>query len=366
MKAYKFKIRRPSKAIVQKFEQWLDVCRELYNAALQERRDAWKLNKVSIFYYDQINQLPDIKKVRSDVAEVYGQVLQNVLNRVKRSFDKFFNRAKKGEKAGYPRFKSKSRYNSFTYTQHGFKLEDDKLTLSKIGKVRLHLSRPIEGKIKTCTIKKEVDGWFIIFSVEENQCRYIPKTNKSVGIDVGIENYATLSTGETISNPKFLIKAERRLKTAQRNVSRKKKGSNNRKKAVVLLRKQYQKIKRQRKDFFHKTSLNLIREYDQIAVENLRIQNMVKNHRLAKSISDAAWGTFILILTNKAEEAGRKVVKVDARHTSQICSGCGSIVVKPLAVRKHKCETCGLIIHRDHNAAINIKVRAVPLGMEMR
>jgi putative transposase len=283
--------------------------------------------------------------------------LQATLRRLQRSFENFFGRVKRGEKAGFPRFKSRSRYDSFTYPQAGFKLDGDKLHLSKIGSVRLHLSRPIEGKIKTCTIKREVLGWFVIFAVEENQCRYIPKTGVSVGIDVGLENFATLSTGETIPNPQFLRRAERKLKTAQRSVSRKKRGSNRRKKAVRLLALRHLKVKRQRLDFLHKTSLELIRRFDEIAVEDLNIKGMVKNHHLAKSVSDAGWGLFIQTLDGKAENAGRRVWKVPAHHTSQDCSGCGARAHKSLAMREHQCPQCGLVLHRDHNAAINISQR---------
>jgi putative transposase len=315
------------------------------------------LERKSISYYDQQNQLPEIKVARSDVSDVYSQVLQDTLRRVDKTFQAFFRRAKSGQKAGYPRFKSARRYDSFTYPQSGFRLEDDKLTLSKTGSVRMRLSRPIEGRIKTCTIKREAAGWFVIFAVEENQCRYFPKTGVNVGVDVGIENFATLSTGEAISNPAYFRKAERALKTAQRKVSRRKLGSNRRRKAVALLAKNYQKVTRQRLDFFHKLSLRLVREFDSVAFEELNIQGMVKNHHLAKSISDAAWGMFIRVHEGKASSAGRHVMKVPAAYTSQDCSGCGARVLKSLAVREHRCAACGLILHRDHNAAININQR---------
>ena len=232
-----------------------------------------------------------------------------------------------------------------------------------MGSVRLHLSRPVEGTIKTCTIKREVDGWFVIFAVEENQCSYCPKTGASVGVDVGLENFATLSTGEAIANPQYLRQAERQLKTAQRTVSRRKKGSNRRRKAVRVLAMRHLKVKRQRSDFHHKTSLELVRRFDGIAVEELNIRGMVKNHHLAKSISDASWGTFIQTLESKAENAGRRVWKVPAKNTSQDCSGCGVRVEKSLSQREHICPSCGLSLHRDHNAAINISGRAVRSGM---
>jgi putative transposase len=362
IKAYKFKIKRPSKRIAQQFEHTLDRCRELYNSALRERIDAYQITGKSVNYQQQQNQLPEIKLIREDVAAIHSQVLQDPLRRVSRAFDAFFQRCLKGDKkAGFPRFKGKSRYHSFTYPQSGFKLVGNKLQLSKIGSVRLRLSREMEGKIKTCSIKRQVDGWFVIFAVEENQSRFIAKTGEAVGIDVGLENFATLSTGASVENPRYLRKAERELKMQQRKVSKKKFGGSNRRKAVHLLAKKHLKVANQRKDFFHKVSLQLIREFDEIAVEDLNIKGLVKNHHLAKSISDASWGTFISILANKAENAGRRVWKVPAAFTSQDCSQCGERVKKSLAIREHRCIGCGYVAHRDHNAALNIKARIAPL-----
>ena len=362
-KAYRYKLRRPSKAFVAKCESALEVCRELYNAALQERRDAWKLNRQSVSFAEQCAQLPQIKPLRPDVAEVHSQVLQATLRRLQRSFENFFRRVKAGDKeAGFPRFKSRLRFDSFTYSQSGFRIEGDKLYLSKIGSCRVHLSREIAGTIKTCSIKREADGWYVILTAEV-EAKPLPKTGATVGVDVGLENFATLSNGATIANPRHLKAAERRLKTAQRSVSRKKKRGANRRKAVKLLARQHLKVKRQRQDFAHKESLNLLRQYDEIAVEDLNITGMVKNHHLAQAINDAAWGAFLQTLESKAEEAAKRVWKVPAAYTSQECSGCGHRMCKTLAEREHRCSECGLQLHRDHNAALNIKARAAPLGM---
>ena len=361
MKAYKFKI-RPSKRISQVFEETLNLCRELYNGALQERRDAWKLNRVSINYHDQRIQLPEIKLIRPDLAALYSQVPQDVLRRLNKTFDAFFRRVKAKQTAGFPRFKGQNRYHSFTYPQSGFSLDGDKLTLSKIGSCRIRLSRPIEGRIKTCTIKREVTGWFVIFAVEENQCRYFPKTNDTCGVDVGIENFATLSTGEVVKNPQYLRLAERQLRIGQRKVSKKKRGGSNRRQAVRLLARKHLHVANQRIDFFHKCALELIRGFDEIAVEDLKIKGLVRNHHLAKCISDAGWGTFITILESKAENAGRRVWRVPAAYTSQDCSKCGERVKKSLGVREHRCFACGYVAHRDHNAAQNIKARIAPFA----
>lgn len=364
-KAFKYKL-KVSAAVEARLTVTLDVCRELYNGAVQERRDAYRVSRTSLNYYDQANQLPDIKQVRTDIADVYSQVLQDTLRRVQKAFDNFFRRVKAGEQPGYPRFRGRDRYDSFTFPQSGWKLDGRKLTLSRIGSCRLILSRPIEGKIKTVTIKREADGWYVSFSVECDARTDILQTGQSVGVDVGLENFATLSTGATIANPQHLRHAEQRLKAAQRNASRKKRSSQNRRKAVRLLQKQHLKVKRQRLDFCHKTALSLLRQFDVVAVEDLNIKGMVKNHHLAKRISDAAWGTFLHTLDCKAAEAGKRVVKVPAAYTSQDCSACGARVRKTLATRRHACVSCGLVLHRDHNAAINIKQKAGarPAGME--
>jgi len=362
VKAYKYKLKTNAK-FVAGCSATLNICRELYNAALQERRDAYQTGGLSINYHDQAVQLPQIKQIRQDVGEVHSQVLQDTLRRVDKTFDAFFRRCRDGETPGYPRFKPASRYDSFTYPQSGFRLAGDKLHLSKIGSCRVRLSRPIEGAIKTCSIKWEVDGWYVVFAVEENQSRFFPKTGQRVGIDVGIENFATLSTGEAVENPEFLREAEAELKTAQRKVSRRNKGSKRRRKAANLLAKKHQKIARQRADFHHKAALKFVREFDAIAVEDLNVKGMVRNHHLAKSISDAGWSQFIVILTSKAESAGRVVIKVNPAYTSQDCSQCGHRVRKTLATREHRCVNCGFVAHRDHNSALAVKGWAGLSGM---
>lgn len=345
--------------MIRKFESTLDVCRELYNAALEERSKAWKMCHKSIGLYDQTAELTEVRATRGDVAALNVEVSRDPLRRVDRAFKNFFRRVKDGQAPGYPRFQGKQRYDSFTYPRlKGCSLKGNKITFSKIGSCRLFLSRQVNGQIKTLTIKREADGWYVILVIEENQCPYIPKTGDRVGVDVGIENFATLSTGAIIENPQYLRIAEQGLKTAQRSVSRKKKRSANRRKAVDLLARQHQKVERRRRDFCFKTANQLIKEFDEIAVEDLNIAGMVKNHHLAKSISDASWATFVNILTFKAERAGRAVWIVPPHFTSQDCSRCGNRVKKSLATREHRCSACGLVLHRDHNAAINILAKS--------
>jgi len=357
MKACKYKI-KPSAKVEAIFISWLTILCELYNAALQERRDAYRINGISISRNDQDRQLPEIKKEREDVARIHSQVLQETLKRVQRAFENFFRRVKeKKEKAGFPRFRSQFRYDSFTYPQSGFELDQKakKLRLSKIGTVKVHLSRPIEGKIKTCTIKHEADGWYVIFAIEEPIRPIAAVSEETIGIDLGLNSFAVLSTGEPIDNPRFLRKGEAELKKAQRRVSRRVKGSRRRKKAIKILAKKHQHVARQRKDFHFKEAKKLAIKYRQIKFENLSIKGMVQNHHLAKSISDAGWGQFILIVVHKAEEAGGQVIKVNSAYTSQKCSRCGHHHKMPLSIRIYRCSNCGLVIDRDHNAAINVK-----------
>jgi putative transposase len=365
MKAYKYRL-RPSAKSVAIFESWLALLCELYNAAIQERRDAYRINHLSINYTAQANQLPEIKKDRPEFARIHSQVIQNALKRVESAFDGFFRRVKEGQKPGYPRFRSSFRYDSFTYPQSGFSLKGRKLYLSKIGKITVHLSRSIEGEIKTCMIKREADGWYVIFAVEEPKKELAAAPKESVGVDVGIESFATLSDDEAapIENPQYFRVAEKDLKKAQRRVSRRAKGSKRRHKAVRLLQKKHLKVKRQRRDFHFKEAVKLVNQYQSIKVEDLNIQGMVRNHHLAKSISDAGWGQFIMILIFKAEEAGRTVIKVNPSYTSQDCSRCGHRNRMTLATRIYRCSKCSLVIHRDRNGAKRIeqKGRAAPSG----
>ena len=363
MKAYKYKL-KPSPKLIAIFESWLALLFELYNAPLQERRDAYRISHLSINYKAQANQLPEIKKDRPEFAGIHSQVIQNTLKRVEFAFDNFFRRVKEGQKPGYPRFRSSFRYDSFTYPQSGFSLKGKKLHLSKIGKLKFHLSRPIEGEIKTCTIKREADGWYVIFAVEEAKKEVIPAPKESVGVDVGLESFATLSDDEVapIDNPQYFRSAEQDLKKAQRRVSRRAKGSEGRKKAVRWLRKKHLKVKRQRRDFHFKEARKLVNQYQSIKVEDLNIRGMVKNHNLAKSISDAGWAQFITIVIFKAEEAGRTVIKVNPAYTSQDCSRRRHRNEITLATRIYRCSECRLVIHRDRNGAKRIeqKGRAAP------
>jgi putative transposase len=355
-KTFKYKL-KPTPQQERAMEFVVRRCCELYNAALQERRDAWHKCGVRVTLAGQSAQLPAIKAVRPEYDDIHSQVLQDVLARLDRAFQSYFRRVKNGETLGYPRFQGIARYNSFTYKQfgNGATLDNGFLVLSKIGRLALRLSRPLEGTPKTVTVSREADGWYVCFSCADVPIQPLPPTKQETGIDLGLEAFATLSSGRRIFHPGWYRKAERALKTAQRRVSRRKRGSNRRRKAVTLLAKAHLKVKRQRADFHHKTALALVAHNDTIYHEDLQTANMVKNHHLAKSIQDAGWSQFLSILSYKAACAGRRVIAVPPAYTSQTCSGCGILVKKGLSVRWHCCPDCGTSLHRDHNAAKNIE-----------
>jgi putative transposase len=361
-KVYKFRI-YPAKGEERIMSIVLNTCRALYNDSLFERKEAYERDKVTLNYYDQANELSGAKKDDEYLAGVHSQVLQDVLKRLDKAFQNFSRRVRQGVRPGYPRFKSYDRYDSFTYPQSGYKLEGDNLVLSKIGTVKIKQHRPIpkDAIVKTCAIKREADQWYAIFTVELQNTLPQEKAviTSPVGIDLGIKELITLSTSEKVHNPKWLRASEHKLAKEQRRLSKRRKGSANRKKQKREVQKVHRKICNQRKDFHHKLSNELVRDYDLIVFEDLKIRNMVRNRYLAKSISDAGWGQLVSFITYKAAEAGTVVELINPKGTSQRCSSCGEVVPKTLAVRVHKCPHCGLVMDRDENAAINILNRGL-------
>jgi putative transposase len=355
-KTYQYKL-KPTPEQERELGRVLGLCRWLYNTALEQRIIAWKRRHISVSRYQQEAELKDIRAAMPEYEAIHSHVLQDVLARLDKTYQAFFRRVKAGERAGFPRYQGRDRWHSFTFKEYGngAQLDNGFLVLSKIGRIAVRLSRPLEGTPKTVTISREADGWYVSISCADVPVQPLPATGQETGIDLGIEAFATLSDGTRIFSPGWYRKAERALKTAQRRVSRRKKGSNRRRKAVTLLAKAHQTVKRQRQDFHHKTALALVQENDTIYHEDLQTVSMVKNHHLAKSISDAGWSAFLLILTYKAACAGRRVVAVPPAYTSQRCSGCGVLVSKGLSIRWHSCQECGMSLHRDHNAAKNIE-----------
>jgi putative transposase len=356
-KTYKYRLKTAPEQERQ-LDHTVMLCRHVYNAAVGERREAWQKCGIAVTYYQQKAELPGIKAEMPEYSDVHSQVLQDVVLRVDRAFQAFFRRSASGETPGYPRFHGRDRYTSFTYPQYdnGARLDNGDLVLSKIGRLAIRWSRPLEGTPKTVTISREADGWYVCFSCAEVPRAPLEPTGKETGIDLGLESFATLADGTMIHNPRCSRNAEASLRRCQRRASRRKPGSNRRRKAVKLLAKAHQKIRRRRQDFHHKAALSLVRAYDTMYFEDLRVHNMARNHHLAKSIADAGWSAFLTILSHKAVCAGRKVIAVEPAYTSQNCSGCGREVSKGLSVRWHQCpfEDCGTSLHRDHNAALNI------------
>lgn len=364
-KAYMFRI-YPNKNKEVRMVKTLNTCRHLYNDALSERKKQADLNRLRksldvfpwgkydwIFYEDQANVLVNNKD--SFQKEVHSQVLQNVLKRVQKSMENFFRGS------GYPRFKGRNRYDSFTYPQSGFELKDGKLILSKIGNIRIILHRDIAGKIKTCTIKRDVDQWYAIFTVEIEKPIQKP-IESMIGIDVGLVDLLALNNGQMIKPPKFLRESELKLGKEQRRLAKKKLRSNNRKKQKTVVARVHRKIRNQRKDFAHKTARNLVTRFDLIGFENLHIQNMMQNHHLAKSITDAGWYQLQTLTASKAEEAGKQVKLCIANGTSQTCHVCGNKQKMTLRDRIFRCNQCGNIENRDTNAA-NVILDRCTVGM---
>jgi len=349
-----------SKKTERNANEWFCLCRTLYNLCLEQRIMLYASRKVTISKYDQARELPLLKTEFPEFRKVGSQCLQDVVERLDKAYRAFFRRVNgKDGKAGFPRFRSANRYDSFTLKQTGWKLEGRYLYIKNIGKFKVFLSRPLEGKIKTVTVRKTSAGkWFVCFSCDGVPAVPGPETVKSVGIDVGLNSFIVDSDGFHFDNPRFFRKAEQELRMRQRRLARRKKGSACRAKARILVAKAHEKITNQRNDFLQKTANYYIEQYQTIAIENLTIRNMVKNPHLSRSISDAGWNTFSEYLAYKAEGAGREIVKVDPSGTSQECSGCGEVVKKSLAIRVHNCPECGLVMDRDENAAVNILMRS--------
>lgn len=352
----------PSSAQEQALDEMLGAYRELWNAALEERREAWKRARVSINYYDQANQLKAIRALRPDLARWNYSAAQQLLRRLDKSFKAFFRRIKAGEKPGFPRFKGKSRFRSVEFrVGDGASLKDGHLRVQGVGpvKVKWHRAIPDDATIKAVVVKRDSDGkWYAVFQLERPDPEPRAHPGEPVGVDLGVSTLVALSTGALIEAPRHFRTTERKRRKRQRRLSRRKQFSRRWHKARKQVAKTHRKIANQRRDVSHKLSRRLADEFSLIAVEDLNIHGLGRS-TLSKSIHDAGWSQLLSHLSYKAEEAGSRVVAVDPRHTSQACSGCGCIVPKNLSVRVHRCLECGLVLDRDVNAARNILHRAL-------
>jgi putative transposase len=347
-KTYKHRL-FPTNGQAQALDVQLGEACRLYNAALQERRDAYQNSGVSLTYYDQANQVKAIRQAGSlDLANY--SACQDILRRVEKTFKAFFRRVKAGQKAGYPRFKSRRRFDSYTFPSYGdgCRLPDARLYLQGVGHIKVKLHRPVDGVIKTITIQREYGKWYVCFSVE-GEATPLPETDTSMGLDMGLTACAMLADGTEIDNPRCYQRGQATLRRAQRRVARRKRGGKDRRKAVLLLPKAHAKVKNQRADFQHQVAHTLVNAYGVIAVEDVHIKGLASG-MLAKSVNDAGWSAFIAPLAYKAAEAGRQLVYVNPHGTSQTCR-CGAAVPKTLSQRWHQCPDCGLSAAREHVSA---------------
>jgi putative transposase len=377
--AYQYRL-RPTASQVQDLNHWLDMLRSQYNWLLAERFDWWELNRCPMNacplvssitppkeqpdYYSQKRSLVTLKQERSWYKEIYSQVLQDMVKRVGLAFDRYLKGDSKGKRSGKPRFKGKGRYHSFTYT----KAESDwivgnKVNLPKLGTFKLIQHRPLpEGfEVKTATVSKKADDWYITFSLLDESVPVINQDiniEKSAGIDLGLKDFLVTGDGLHIPIPQYYRKAQKRLAKEQRKLAHKKnKASKRRSKQVRKIARLHAKIARQRKEFHHKTAVLLLRKYEVIAHENLNIKGLART-RLAKSVHDAGWGQFLSILANKAERAGCLTIGVNPFGTTQMCSDCDTDVPKTLSDRWHSCPHCRLELDRDENSGRNMWKRA--------
>ena len=370
-KTFKEKL-KPTPAQERALEAVLWRCRTLYNVALEQRM-TWRRRGqgVSATRFQQEVKLKAIREAYPEDAAIHSHVLQDVLARLDKTYQAFFRRVANGEKPGFPHFQGHTRWHSFTSKEYGngARLDNGALVLAKIGRIAVRWSRPVEG-----TIQPE------------------PPTGQETGIDLRLKVFLLTAGGEAVANPRHYRKGEKALRKAQQRVSRRKKGSKRRAKAVAILAKKHQHVRRQRRDFHHKTARTLVRAYDTISVEAIQPANLSRRpapkpdgtggylHNgarrkagLNKSIHDAGWRQFLMILTFTAACAGKRVEAVDPAYTSQECSGCGERIFKSLSVRTHVCTTCGLVLDRDENAAKNIQWRGqrlrglagLPAGMNV-
>ena len=363
LRVYRYRL-KPTPAQERALGETMRLLRGLYNGALQERRDAYRLEGRTIGAYEQMRSLKEVRALCPEYAALHTHLLQDVITRLDRAYQAFFRRCKAGEKPGFPRFKGRGRYRTFTFkdakNRNGVRIVagGKRVELVGIGKVKFRQHRPIEGRVKQVSVSLDGDGhWYVAFVCDEVPPKPLPLTGASVGIDVGISTFAALSDGVLVDNPRLREAAQPAIRRAARTVARRKRGSKRRRKAAVILQKQHAKVQRKRKQFHHHTARAIVEGYDSIAVEELNVKGLAGG-MLAKQVQDAGWAQFVTILSHKAESAGRDLHRVDASGTSQECSACGATVRKGLHVRVHRCPGCGYAEDRDINAARNILFRA--------
>jgi putative transposase len=358
-KAYKYKL-KPTPEQARQLEAVVWRCRMLYNTALEQRITAYRRCGVTLTCYQQQGELPDLKAAFPEYGDIHSQVLQDVLDRLDKTYQAFFRRVEAEQTPGFPRFQGRHRYHSFTSKQfgNGARLDNGFLVLSKIGRVAVRWSRPLEGTPKTVTISQEADGWYAVVSCADVPAQPLPPIGKETGIDVGLQVFLITANGEVVENPRLHRRGEKHLAKVQRRVSRRKKGSHRRRKAVGHLQRAHQTVKRQRADVHHKTALHLSTpiRHDfprRFASRQHGTASQPRQVHLGRGLVAVPWHPRSQSST-KAAYAGRRVVAVPPAYTSQDCSGCGERVPKSLSVRTHVCTNCGLVLDSDENAARNM------------
>jgi putative transposase len=350
----------PTKQQHRALEAILESQRQLYNAALEERIDAYRKAKVTRTYFDQTKALTEWRQDDQEASALPVALQRATLKRLDEAYKAFFRRAKSGGKPGFPRFRGKGWFDSFGFREYsGVSMRAGRLRFKGMpGALRVHLHRsmPAETVIRSCVFRRDVKGWTVGLACEVPAVP-LREGERVVGVDLGITTFAALSDGAMIPSLKAARLAERRLRTAQRALSRKKRGSKGRGKARVGLRRCHAATARHRANHLHQASARLVRDYDVIAIEALQVKGLARSS-LAKDVHDASWAKFISFLRYKAAKAGTRLIEVDSHNTSQDCSGCGARVPKELGDRQHECPRCGLSIDRDLNAARNILHRA--------
>jgi putative transposase len=380
-RSYKFLL-RPTAGQARMLAECLEDHRQLYNAALEERREAWRMGRHRVTFYSQSAQ---IKEIRAADPERYGRWSFNcaraAIRQLDRTFEAFFRRIRTGDAPGYPRFKGRGRFDSVEWTEGDGSRWDSvphptvtRVYFKGVGHVRVHQHRAVKGTIKTITVKREAGRWYVALSCDDVPAEPLESTGAVIGIDMGIAHFLTASDGRHVPNPRPRAAAADRLAAAQRSLARKKRGSNRRRKAVRKVAAIHRKVRRTRLDHAHKTALALVGDHDMIVCEDLKIANMTRRPKprpgddgtyepngaaaktgLNRSIHDAGWGVFLGILHAKAESAGRVVIEVDPRHTSQRCAECGHVAAgNRVSQAEFRCVKCGHEAHADVNAAVNI------------
>jgi putative transposase len=377
-RCYVYKL-KPTARQVASLDRYLDVLREVYNAALEQRIRAWRMTGSSPGWFAQKREIKELRAAGL-LEGLHVHPVQDALRRLDLAYLAFFRRCRQGvRRKGFPRFRSRRYWCSFTFQQYGngVRLEDHSrwLRISGVGAVRIRLHRPVQGTPKTCTIVKKADGFYahLVCALPDKAPADDVDPGRRAALDLGVEALMTLHTGERIANPRHLRRAARKLRAEQRALARKRKGSRRRAKQRERVAKAYLKVARARRDYLHKQARMLAERFRFIAVEDLTVATMVRSAKgtvahpgsrvrqktgLNRSILDASWGELLQMLDYKLAERGGRLVPVSKDGTSQVCSGCGAHVPKPLSQRSHECPDCGRRLHRDHNAAINIYHRA--------